>query len=281
MSKKKLLINEVFNQAKKESDRDTKNGLASYLWVYFEEHLSITISERSFVRYYEDYVVGNAERNIEPDRLNKMSQYLGYKDFVDFSRTFIKKDDDANKTTVKISVDDDENSFSEKLSNIIIHITNQSNFTVPEFVKQNGFGIAGLILIIGALIANSELFNAKAKNNMITTPSLLFGFTEEKKCMYWDKSEYKLADCESKHPYHNLKPLDTVLFNQFKRITRKDTLTVQNAYGKTWYSKYNGEVAFFTMDGKDPDNGRELRSSTPYIIYKYGGKQQDSIGVEE
>jgi hypothetical protein len=62
---------------------------------------------------------------------------------------------------------------------------------------------------------------------------------------------------------------------------RKDTLTNQNALGRTWYSKYYNEGEFFTDDGIDPDNGRELRKSTSLIIYKYAGKQKDSIEAEE
>ena len=54
-----------------------------------------------------------------------------------------------------------------------------------------------------------------------------------------------------------------------------------NALGKTWYSKYNSEVEFFTDDGVDPDNGRELRKTSSLIIYKYAGKQKDSVEFEE
>jgi hypothetical protein len=40
-------------------------------------------------------------------------------------------------------------------------------------------------------------------------------------------------------------------------------------------------VEFFTGDGTDPNNGRELRKSTPLIIYKYAGKPEDSIQIEQ
>ncbi|WP_449400149.1 hypothetical protein [Chryseobacterium wanjuense] len=45
MSKRKLLIHEVFEQAKRESGRETKSGIATYLWTYFEEHLNYIISD--------------------------------------------------------------------------------------------------------------------------------------------------------------------------------------------------------------------------------------------
>lgn len=123
MSKKKLLIHEVFNKAREDSQRDTKNGLSSYLWLYFKEDLGFDINDKSFGRYYDAFIKDQGDINIQPDRLNVMSRYLGYKDFAEFSRTFVKKEDDSNKTTVKITVDEDEESISEKFSKLIINIT--------------------------------------------------------------------------------------------------------------------------------------------------------------
>jgi len=275
MSKRKLLINEVFKKAKEDSGKTSKNGLASFLWVYFEEHLNFTISERTFVRYYEDYVLGHYERDIEPEKLDKLSEYLDYKDFSDFSRTFIKKDNEANKTTVKISVDKDEESLSEKLSNIIINITNEQNFKMPEFMKKNGMGIMEIAFLI-CLTTGSIAFSKKP-NTQIPGKGFAGILDSQIHCMYWDKSEYKPIDCQDKNPVYNHRiPFDYERMTYFKRIERKDTLTVDNAYGKVWYSKYNGEVDFFTNDGVDPNNGRELRKATEYIIDKYGGIQEDA-----
>jgi len=275
MSKRKLLINEVFKKAKEDSGKTSKNGLASFLWVYFEEHLNFTISERTFVRYYEDYVLGHYERDIEPEKLDKLSQYLDFKDFADFSRTFIKKNDEANKTTVKISVDKDEESLSEKLSNIIINITNEQNFKMPEFMKKNGMGIMEIAFLI-CLTTGSIAFSKKP-NTQIPGKGFAGILDSQIHCMYWDKSEYKPIDCQDKNPVYNHRiPFDYERMTYFKRIERKDTLTVDNAYGKVWYSKYNGEVDFFTNDGVDPNNGRELRKATEYIIDKYGGIQEEA-----
>ncbi len=274
MSKRKLLINEVFKKAKEDSGKTSKNGLASFLWVYFEEHLNFTISERTFVRYYEDYVLGHYERDIEPEKLDKLSEYLDYKDFADFSRTFIKKDNEANKTTVKISVDKDEESLSEKLSNIIINITNEQNFKMPEFMKKNGMGIMEIAFLI-CLTTGSIAFSKKP-NTQISGKGFAGILDSQIHCMYWDKSEYKPVDCQDKNPVYNHRiPFDYEKMEYFKRIERKDTLTVDNAYGKVWYSKYNGEVEFFTNDGVDPNNGRELRIATEYIIDKYAGIQDE------
>lgn len=279
MSKKKLLIKEMFNKAKEETGKKTKNALASYLWSYFDERFPKCISDRTLSRYYDAFIDEiRDEIEVEDFMLDRFSEYVGFKNFTDFSRTFIKKDEDANKTTVKISVDEDEESLTEKLSNIIINITNEQNFKMPEFMKQNGFGIVELTFV-GLLLTGNFMYSNPTKKQEIQEKSPLLNFfgeaEPEKKCMYWDEVEYKLSDCENDKPNIDLKPVNINLLKYFKKITRKDTLTVENAAGKTWYSKYNGVVEFFTIDGEDPDNGRELRSSTPYIIEKYAGVQDE------
>jgi len=279
MSKKKLLITEMFNKAKEETGKKTKNALASYLWSYFDERFPKCISDRTLSRYYDAFIDEiRDEIEVEDFMLDRFSEYVGFKNFTDFSRAFVKKEHDANKTTVKISVDHDGESLTEKLSNIIINITNEQNFKMPEFMKQNGFGIVELT-IVGLLLTGNFMYSNPTKKQEIQEKSPLLNFfggaEPEKKCMYWDEVEYKLSNCENDKPNIDLKPVNINLLKYFKKITRKDTLTVENAAGKTWYSKYNGVVEFFTIDGEDPDNGRELRTSTPYIIEKYAGIQEE------
>ncbi len=276
MSKKKLLIREVFEQAERESGKTSKNGLSLYLKVHLET-FNIYLDEKTFVRYYDAFVLEKG-KEMEPDvdTLNKLSKYIGYTDFADFSRTFIKKDEDANKTTVKISVDKDEESITDRLSNIIINITNEQNFKMPEFIKKNGLGLMEMVLLV-CLVTGNVVFSHPKKEKS-------YGFAGSLpilKCMYWDGSEYKLVDCNNKNPLYDDKiPVDEVKLKFFKRVLRKDTLTIENALGKTWYSKYNGDVQFFTKDGEDPDNGRELKKATAFMINKYAGLQPDSIEVE-
>lgn len=279
MSKRKLLINEVFEQAKRESDRTSKSGLAMYLKVHLET-LKLFLDEKTFVRYYDAFVLEKGkEMSPDIDILNKLSLYIGYKDFADFSRTFIKKDEEANKTTVKISVDEDEESLTEKLSKIIINITNEQHFKMPDLMKKNGLGIMEIGLLL-CLVTGNVIFS----NNKKISP---MGFMSsgnpaiEKKYMYWDGERYMATDSSYINPGIDIVAMNAHKFLHFKKIMRKDTLTEMNALGKTWYSKYNSGVEFFTDDGVDPETGRELRRSTPLIIFKYAGKPQDSIEIEE
>lgn len=284
MSKKKLLIHEVFEKGKRESGKETKSAVAVYLWSYFEDHLSYRVSDKTLIRYFDAYIRDDKEINIDTDTLNTLSLYLGYKDFTDFSRTFIKKDDAANKTTVKINVDKAEESLSEKFSNLIINITNEQHFTMPNFLKQNGLGIMEIALLLCLVTGNVVFSNNKKMNHGSSFP---LGFMSnvqsgiDKKYMYWNGERYIATDSSFIRPGLEIKAMNEHQLQHFRKVMRKDTLTDVNALGRTWYSKYNNEVEFFTDDGIDPDNGRELRKSTSLIIYKYAGKQKDSVDTEE
>lgn len=286
MSKKKLLIHEVFDKAKKDFPAEnTKNGWCSELVDHFEKNLKFIINEKTFVRYYDACIRDNTEPNIKDIKiLDKLSEYVGYKDFLDFSRTFVKKEEETNKTTVKIKVDEHEESLSEKISNIIITITNEQHFKVPEFIKQNGLGIIEMAFILCLVTGNVVFSNNKKMNNNYSSPlGFMSGMASmgEKKYMYWNGERYIGTDSSYISPGINVVAMNTLKLQHFRKIMRKDTLTDVNALGKIWYSKYNNEVEFFTDDGIDPDNGRELRRVSPLIIYKYAGKQKDSIELEE
>lgn len=265
MSKIKLLIHEVFKQGEIDSGKTKKYPLSLFLKLHLES-FKLYIDEKTLVRYYEAFILGiTKEIDPDPDTLNKLSHYLGYKDFSDFSRTFIKKDDEANKTSVKIRVDDDETSLADRIINIII--TNEQFFKMPEFMKKNGMGIMEMVLLI-CFTTGTVAFSKKPNNQTQGFAGIL---ESQPQCMYWDKSEYKQVDCQDRNPIYNQKiSFDYEKMTYFKRIERKDTLTTENA-GKVWYSKYNGMVEFFTSDGVDPNNGRELRKATEYIIDKYAG----------
>ncbi|AZA96233.1 hypothetical protein [Chryseobacterium shandongense] len=275
MSKKKLLINEVFEQAKRESDKTSKNGLAMYLKVHLET-FKLFLDEKTFSRYYDSFVTGiKNETNPDPDTLDKLSQYIGYKNFADFSRTFVKREEEANKTTVKISVDHDEESLTEKLSKIIINITNEQHFKIPEFIKKNGLGIMEMALLL-VFVTSGVVFPNTKSNSQSTESSFTLPFIgkshQDKKYMYWNGERYIATDSSSLGPQLEVIPMNEQPFKYLKLISRPDTLTVENALHKVWYSKSNNEVEFFTSFGKHPENGKALKDATEYIIETYGGQ---------
>lgn len=284
MSKKKLLIHEVFERGKLESAKTAKSAIALFLSIHFEETFKFIIADKTLVRYYDAYIVKDKEINIDTAVLNILSRYVGYKDFLDFSRTFVKQEEDTNKTTIKITVDEDEESLSEKFSKLNINITNEQHFKMPDFIKQNGLGILEIAFLV-CLVTGNVLFSGNKKINSNYSSSLGFMSTMtsmvEKKYMYWNGERYIGTDSIFISPGIDVVAMNSHKLKHFRRIMRKDTLTDVNALGKIWYSKYNNGVEFFTDDGIDPDNGRELRKVTSLIIYKYAGKHKDSIEVEE
>ena len=90
--------------------------------------------------------------------------------------------------------------------------------------------------------------------------------------MYWNGERYIATDSSSLGPQLEVIPMNEQPFKYLKLITRPDTLTVENALHKVWYSKSNNEVEFFTSFGKHPENGKALKDATEYIIETYGGQ---------
>lgn len=133
----------------------------------------------------------------------------------------------------------------------MVEIKNAPIFNIPPLAK-NGMGIGVVILTLFAGLVYKGVFN-------------------KYECMYWDGAQYKLASCNDRNPKHHLVPIDTVKYKYFKKVTRPDTLTIENAFGNSWYSKSNNVVEFFTMDGINPDNGKPLDDATEYMLTKYAG----------
>ncbi|OCK52817.1 hypothetical protein BA768_10615 [Chryseobacterium sp. CBo1] len=265
-SKKKLLVETVFETAKKELPRASINSLSNYLSSLFDERYDFSRDERSFTRYYKSLIQDGEDYNIDDITLLYLSKYIGYKDFEDFCSKINIEGGDGS-TTFKLG-------FSDILSEQTpqVSITVNPTFKMPEFMKKNGMGFMEIALLV-SLTTGSIAFSKKPNTQAQGFAGIL---QPGPKCMYWDKSEYKPADCDDKNPvYSERVPFDYEKFTYFKRIERKDTLTAENAFGKVWYSKYNGEVEFFTDDGTDPNNGRELRKATEYIIEKYGGVAEE------
>ncbi len=157
MSKKKLLIHEVFNKAREDfPNKNSKSGLSSELSDLFESEMNFFIHEKTFIRYYDAYIGNGKEMDIKDIViLDKLSQYVGFKTFVDFSKNFVRKEEPGKSTTLKINVDDHE-LVSDKVGNNV-EITIIQHFKMPEFIKQNGLGIMEITFLI-CLVTGNVLF---------------------------------------------------------------------------------------------------------------------------
>ncbi|WP_051889895.1 hypothetical protein [Chryseobacterium vrystaatense] len=255
LPQKRKLLEDVYEKASNATPETAFSAILKSLEKDLLDDFKIFLSYKTFETYYKTIVEKDEDYNIKLTILNDLSCYVGYDSFRDYCLDW---------KTIEYTV-------SQTLSKIVINITNKPIFTMPEFMKQNGLGVFGFIFI--ALLVTGGIVFSGDKKRVHENSGLSFFMNTEtsKECMYWNKREYKLIECTDKNPHRNLVPADSIRLKHFKKITRKDTLTVDNALGVTWYSKFYGNVEFFTMDGKDPDNGRELRASTPYIIEKYAG----------
>ncbi|UKB83844.1 hypothetical protein LF887_23070 [Chryseobacterium sp. MEBOG06] len=251
--KRKLLIKAAYKTAKKELgiETDSYSTVFDFLSQKLEEKFESSKDGRTFVRYYKRLINENEDYLIDAITLDQLSWYVGYENFIDFSENYIIRRDHG-ETQIEMRIGNDEDSLSERLSKIIINITNTPAFNIPQMAR-NGMGIGAIVLILFTSL-----------NGGLRIPE------KNDRCMYWDGDEYKLTSCDDKNPKHQLLPADTVKLKYFKKITRPDTLTVENGLGNSWYTKYDNVVEFFTMDGINPDNGKSLRDATRHMILTYG-----------
>ena len=267
--RKRILVQKVFEKAGKESGKKYKNPIGDVIDVYFNDIYGFSKGGKTFTRYYTSLVEQNEDYPIDDITKDQLSKYLGYQNFEDFCQNAsIEKE--KGDTTVKISINEDEESLSARLSNIFVTITNAPVFNLSEFLQNNkaNMGIIGVILA-GSLIGGT-MYDKDKPNSGITTAT---GFLlKEKKCMYWNDSTYTATVCEDKNPHRIIIPIDSTELDYFKKITRPDTLTSENALGKIWYSKRWNKVEFFSTTnrkGTNPKNGATLRPVTEMIIEKY------------
>jgi hypothetical protein len=80
-------------------------------------------------------------------------------------------------------------------------------------------------------------------------------------CMYWAGDHYEMGACIQRGGDSVLAAPDPVRHRNFKRITDTSLIT-RNSIGNVWYRIKEGEYEFYTMDGKHPLDGKNLRRLT-------------------
>lgn len=263
LAQKKKLLEDVYEKASNETTEISFSGITKYLERTLQDDHRIQLSHRSFENYYKAIVKEeNGNYNIKPDILNDLSKYLGYDTFREYCSEW---------KTIEYSIE-------HTISKIVINIVNKPLLNLPDFFhKQSHMGIIGILLLIGTFIggigfirSNNKEINSKSVSNDLIR--FIIGVSEEKRCMYWNDSTYTSVACEDKTLYKNIIPVDSLDLKNFRKITRPDTLTSENAIDKVWYSKRWSKVEFFTTTnrkGTNPKNGATLRPVTEKIIEKY------------
>lgn len=98
-----------------------------------------------------------------------------------------------------------------------------------------------------------------------------------RQCMIWQKECYVAVDCEDNKASRRPIGLNREILENFKKITKADTLHAGHA-GKVWYSKIDNKVEFFTTIGlgfHPVRNERSLKVATPGILEKHAGVNAD------
>lgn len=270
--KKRFLMKTVFETAKNEIPRGSKNSISIYLSSLFEERYGFSRDERSYTRYYKSLVKENTDYNIDDLALLYLSKYIGYNNFEDFCNNVNIENDDLKTFTLSF------NDISEKINQIIITVT--PTFLLPDFIKKNGLGILEMTFVL-LMVTGGVVFSNNKNTGLRRLISDSGSLAIEKPFMYWDGDRYMATDSSSLGPQIDVIPMDKFRFRYFKKITRPDTLNATNSIGKVWYDKSNNNVEFFTSYGKHPVNDKALKDVSERILNNHAGQQEsDSIEVE-
>lgn len=253
LPERKRLLEEVYEKASSTTTETSFNGILLHLERTLEDHFE-PLSYKSFENYYKAIVENDVDYKIKTPILDNLSRYVGYDNFREYC---------AGWKTI-------EHTIQQAISKIMITIINKPIFTLPPFLKQNGPGIVEMAFVL-LLVTGGVVFSKD--------PKRIFGFTSiwappaiEKPYMYWDKDRYMATDSASLHSRAKVIPMNDFAFINLQKITRPDTLTIENAMGKVWYDKSDNHVEFFTSFGKHPENEKALKDVSEHILETYGGE---------
>ncbi len=100
----KQIVILAFEKARKESLQILKTPLSKHISFKIEHDFKIYISEKTFVRYYDKFIVGKENAAGKPNRriLDFLCKYIGYDNFIDF---YNKKEKNKKKNKKKEKTD--------------------------------------------------------------------------------------------------------------------------------------------------------------------------------
>ncbi len=241
----KLLIGQVFEVAKTQSSEWSETALAKYVANEIEENFNEQISYKTLIRIYKSYEDDNTKNSYKPftHTLNVLSRFIGYKSFADFSskNIYLIKP----KTEKRIETEHRKEWLNQR------HL---KKFVIPFIV----------LLSLSPLVFNGKRILSSSKSFIQQTNST------EKQCMFWKNDHFELIDCNttlSENPFAIIARNDYLLEN-FKEITQHDTLS-EYCIQRYWYNKENGRLYIFTVEGKNPESGKELHPISERIYLRY------------
>lgn len=129
--------------------------------------------------------------------------------------------------------------------------SNPSSQTQP--IKWKNIAIASASTLVLGFAGYKALDNGKDR-------------TGDAACMYWNGQQYVRTDCLPKGGDTIVIPFDKQRLENFRRITRPDTIT-SHSVGKLYCIKINNQYEYYTAGGVHPlDRNRDLKRLTKYIL---------------
>ncbi|MBE8712394.1 hypothetical protein [Sphingobacterium hungaricum] len=240
----------IFSNGLSKEDTQTFNEFFNPLNQSNELETSINRFDLDKLRPLRNFILGKAKN--PKDEVVKLLAIL-----VDFQPRPYENWKKSNSTTV---IENDNVESGEKDSSEI-------EAEIPVNTEQ---------AITALNDANSLKSNSKSKYLVVTLGLVLllgvFLFikygTLQKQCMYWNNDRYIAVDCKEKIPGSEVIALDEHKLNNFRRITRPDTLSNKDV-SRVWYSKVNNSVEFFTEPGHHPLYDKPLKAVTAYILNQH------------
>ncbi len=235
---KRKLFQEAFRKAENQCGNNTKHGLSSHLENFFTDDLKFSVSKMTFVRYYEKYVEeGNgSSSNPSADLLNKISEYLDYKNYEDFVS---KNNSQKGREILTKSYSSDEEKNKVNILNV--------------FFKKNR-----ITIIISSLL----LFCF-----------FVFYSINKERWMIWNNNHYMEVKFNlEKYNLGKIKSYNEERIKYFKLIVPDCSTEFfgLNNEVKIWYGKnHKKELEYFTALGLHPETGKTLDPITTYMIKKY------------
>ncbi|UNY98447.1 hypothetical protein MQE36_15370 [Zhouia spongiae] len=226
----KTLVQHVFEKARLQTGKESKNGQAEYLAHIFTEDYKYSITTRALTAIYNKYVLENPSRSatIKPELADVMSIYLGFKNHSDFATK-------QNET--------DTGSGSGKENHLSL--------------SQKGGRERITIVVLGVIILGMLFYNFFGHNDR-----------PEEGCMIWDGDHYTLVSCDLKDRRDT--ESEVVLFDKKMYDHMKKIGYGSVKVGSSYYCKVNKDsLEFFSWYGLHPVSKANLKPVTQYIYDKY------------
>jgi len=137
-----------------------------------------------------------------------------------------------------------------------VHDSYGANISIDKKTGNKWKQLIAFILIPAALIGGGYIWQ---QNQGLSA-------NENTECMYWAEDHFEPIACNEEQKGRHFFPRNDKVMNEFKMITRKDTIT-EWSIGKIGYIKDNNIIKYYTTEGQYPeDRNRSVKKLTQRIF---------------